>query len=243
MTDRSVLPEFAPPSPPGRRQYIAPAVFAVLIVVVLAAVVALAQRSGGSGAPPRPGAFVGPVDPRPFVVYSVQQVSGGNIIFGSGEGQPVRDVSIGPSTAVEVLRAEPFDGIQVGDWVTLIGVPNNVRTFALRGIVVISSPDADRYNGFALTAGGFLGHEVSRDRAERPAVGGLVTAIGASSLTLEAPEGRAPVTVNVDPENLPTVFRVHEGEVSDLVAGATVAFPAEGGRPAQGFEAILVSLP
>ena len=241
MTDSPVLPEFSPSSPPGKRQYIAPAVFAIVIVLVLAAVVLLAQRSGGTGAPPQPGPFVMPEVSRPMVIYSVQQASGGNIVFGSGEGQPVRDVSISEGTRIDLLVDAPFESIEVGDWVTLIGVPNNVRTFALRGIVVIPEPGSERVNGFALTPGGFLGFEVSRDTAERPAVGGIVTAVGANTLTLAAPEGRTDFTVNADPENPPTVQRVEEGALSDLVAGASVAFPAQDGRPAPGFQAVLVS--
>lgn len=244
MTDSPVLPEFSPPSPPGKRQYVAPAVFGIVIVAVLVTVIVLAQRSGGSGAPPRPGAFVTPVDPRPMVVYSVQQASGGNITFSSGEGQPVRDVTIDANTRIEVLTIAPFESIEEGDWVTLVGVPNNVRTFALRGIVVIPSPGQERVNGFALTEGGFFGHEVSRDPAEQPAVGGIVTAVGEDTLTLDAPVGRTPVTLSLDAENpAPVVQRVEQGSLEDIRPGASVAFPAQDGRPAAGFNAVLVTLP
>lgn len=244
MTDSPVLPEFSPPSSPGKRQYIAPAIFALVILLVLGAVIVLAQRSGGSGAPPRPGAFVTPVDPRPFVVYSVQQASEGSVTFGSGDGQQVSDLAIDANTRIEVLTIAPFDSIAVGDWVTLIGVPNGVRTFALRGIVVLPEPGTERVTGFATTPGGFLGHEVSRDPAEQPAVGGIVTAVGEDSLTLDAPDGRTDITVSLDAENPPPVVqRVEQGSLEDLRAGASVAFPAEDGRPAPGFDAVLVTLP
>lgn len=244
MTDSPVLPEFSPPSPPGKRQYIAPAIFAVLILLVLGTVVVLAQRSGGSGAPPRPGAFETPADPRPVVRYSVQQASDGQVTFSSGEGQPVRDVEIADETRIEVLSPASFDSIEVGEWVTLVGVPNGVRTFALRSIVVLPEPGTERVNGFALTPGGFLGHEVSRDPAEQPAVGGIVTSVGDGTLTLDAPDGRTDITVELNPDNPPpAVQRVEEGSLDDLRAGATVAFPAEGDRPAPGFDAVLVTLP
>ncbi len=55
-----------------------------------------------------------------------------------------------------------------------------------------------------------------------PAVGGIVTAVGATaSLTLDAPDGRTGITVELDPENPPPVVqRVEEGTLDDLRAGA-----------------------
>jgi len=221
--------------PRGSRQWLAPLAGMVLVVLALAAVIVLARKGGETGAPPAAGEFQRPVQEDLFAIYTVLQVTGGQIRFALADGAPAPDVAIPDGARVEMLGLAEASDVQPGDWVSVIGVTNEVRNFAIRFLVVIpgGAPAAD---GIVRSPGGFAGHEANVDAAEAPLTGGRVVSVSGSSLALEGPSGAMTIALSEDAP----LLRLVEGSVTGIREGDRVAFPASGGRADPAAGAVLV---
>lgn len=220
-----------------RRRAIVPlAIFGVLLVLVVAVLV-LANRSGDTGLPPVPAEFEAPAPAEPMFVGTVRQASDGELSFGEDE-----DFAIPDGAEIELLRPASLDDIAEGDVVTAVGVPNDVRSFVVRYIVVF--PGATFETGeFPRTAGGFRGHEPGPDGNEVPALAGQVTGVEEGAILLN--DGNGELRLELTGEQQPpsgTVRVVETGSIDDIGSGARVAIPAEDGDPVSGADAVIVYL-
>ena len=213
------------------RQWLAPIVLGTLVLAGVIAVVVLARRAGTSDAPPEPAAFVVPPAVGQTVAFDVQQAEGGKLNLASPLGPEaarfkanVRDVTVADGTPVEVLTPSKVADIQAGDWVTVIGVFNEVRNFTIRSVVVIRDPGKPLDDGFVRSRAGFLGSEASRDQSERPILGGIVESVGEKSLSLVGATGAVTVTLSANPP----VYRVVAATTAAIVEGGRAAFLVPG---------------
>jgi hypothetical protein len=187
-----------------------------LLLVGVGAVILLARRSGRSDLPPEPAPFVAPSPARPVVALDVQQSAGGRLTLSDGS----RDLAPHPDARVESLRAISSAEVRPGEWMTVIGIPNEVRNFSIRSIVVLPStatPDAD---GVRRSPAGFAGHEASRDGSERPLLGGQIEQVEGERVTLAGPSG--PVTVTLGP--LAPLYRLEPADAAAVREGDRIAF-------------------
>lgn len=212
-----------------------PALFGLILVAGILAVVVLAARSGGSDAPPRPAPFAPPAPSRVFSAYDVREVTGDVLtlaVAGSTADRPA-SVTLRSGVVVEVLAPATARDIQPGDWITIIGVPNEVRNYSITAIVAIPPPHGEPVESFRTTQAGFLGYEPIRDVEQVPILGGEVTAVDGDTLTLTGPDG--PVTLTLT-EAAPLV-RVSTGDAGAIAEGDRIA--VLGTSPAEA-EAVLV---
>lgn len=201
---------------PSPRSWLPLALVGVALLAGIGAVVLLARRSGQSDLPPEPPAFVAPAPVRPVIALDVQQSGGGRFTLSDGS----RDASPRPDARVELLR--PIEAAQVrpGDWITVIGIPNEVRNFSIRSIVVLASPAPPDADGIRRSAGGFAGHEASRDGSERPILAGLVERVDGERVTLAGPTG--PVAVTLGPRA--PLYRLERADTGAVREGDRIAF-------------------
>ena len=163
-------------------------------LAVLAAgtgVIFLSQKVGGSDEPPKAKAFVAPLKSS-FTALDVKSRDGGRLtlIEQKGETAVQRELILTDAVKIERLsRITPAD-LKVGDWVTLIGIPNEVKSFAIHSVVVLPAGAGERVDGAARSAGGFLGYEASRNANDRPLLGGTVE--GVDQTPCPAPGAAAP---------------------------------------------------
>jgi hypothetical protein len=235
---------FAEPTGDGVRwrAWLVPALVLVALLVILAGVVLFAGSSGDSGAPPRPDAFVPPPPVFDTITLDVQQVTtAGVITFANDQGE--RDGIAIPSTAsIEVLRPASFADAPIGAAASLIGEPNDVRSFVVSTIVVFTGETSESGTDAGVrSAGGFEGWEAGRDQSLRVILSGTVTEANADSLVLETAAG--PLTIQragtEDPFPLPLFLHSEEG-IDAITSGARVAFPAIDGAPDPDAGAVLV---
>jgi hypothetical protein len=198
--------------------WVAPAVPALLLLGALAAVLVLARRAAAPDVPPEPPAFQTPAPARPVVALDVLQVAAGRLALSDGS----RDVALSPNARIEVLRPESAAGVRPGEWLTVIGVANEVRNFAIRSLVLSEGGGAADAEGVLRSAAGFAGHEAARDQTERPLLGGVVERVEGQRLVLRGPTG--PVTVDLSP-NAP-LWRLAAAQPADIREGDRIAFPA-----------------
>jgi hypothetical protein len=215
MTPRPRLPAWLPA-----------AILGTLLLAGLVVVVLLARGSAQSDVPAPLGPFSPPGAANPTVTYDVERADGGRLTVGSGSdaGRVRVDIEVPAGGKVDVLesvgRADIKRAIQQGDWVTVIGVKNEVKNFSIRTVLIIpggGTPDGD---GFVRTPGGFSGDEAARDSAEAPVLGGPVDQITATGVTLKTAAG----TVSLDFTGAAPVRRLRPGLPADIHEGDRVAF-------------------
>ncbi|GAB4329261.1 MAG: hypothetical protein Kow0010_13500 [Dehalococcoidia bacterium] len=241
----------------GLPRWLMPAVFGVVVLAGVLAVIVLAARSGGSDAPPQPPPFAPPAPSRVVTAYDVREVTGDVLtlaVAGSTADRP-SPVTLRSDVAVEVLAPATASDVEPGDWVTIIGIPNEVRNYSITAIVVVPPPHGEPIDAFRTTASGFLGHEPIRDTAQVPILGGEVTAVDGDTLTLTGPDGTMLITLT-EAAPLVRVARAAAGAIGEgdriavlgtsaadasavlvLPKGAALVIPDEpgdGGPPAPG---------
>lgn len=185
---------------------------------------------------PAPAVFVPPATPVPLRL-DVQQVRDGVLTVSGEDG--TRDAVPAPGVSVYVLRPTVPAEVQPGDWVVVVGVPNEVLNFAIRRITVIpaalgAQPDAD---GVPRLPSGLAGSETGRDPRERPVLAGRVMAVAGSRIDV-AVRGRAATLAVTDPALL---YRLAPGTLADIGAGDRLAaIPPRSGAPLEEATALLV---
>lgn len=197
--------------------WLPPLALIVGIIVAALIVVGLTRRAAAPDVPPQPDAFNPPSPVRPTIALDVQQAIDGRLTLSDGTA----NVSLRPDAVVEFLMPAGAGDVQVGDWVAVIGVPNEVRNFSIRTLVLLDRDTAPDEEGIVWSQGGFAGHEAARDQAERPLLGGRVTGVDGSRITLDGPTG----AITVDLTNRAPMVRLMRGEASGIHEGDRIAVP------------------
>lgn len=238
-------------TPPGGRDlkpWLAPVAVVLFLVAGLGAIVVLSRRAAAPDAPSNPAPFTAPAAAHPMQAFDVQGVRGSTIRIASsgnpgGQGAVTQDLQTTPSTNWELLETITNDDIKAGDWVQLIGIPNPVRAFSIRSVVVTPDGGAVDDEGFVRSAGGFLGFEATQDENERPILAGKVTATTSRQgttetarglkdviytvLTLDGPSGT--FTVDLQDGADIALYRIKAGSQGDVRDGDRLAYAAGDG--------------
>jgi hypothetical protein len=215
---------------------LAPVALGVVLLAAAVAAIVLATRGREDG-PPDVGAFTPPVPAHPASAQDVQQVRGGVLTLAGAAGP----VDVTPSAGIPVYLLQPsaIDAAAPGDWVTLVGISNEVLNFTIRHVLIIpagagAAPDAD---GIARLPFGLAGHEATRDPRERPILSGKVEAVSSRELTITV-NGR---TATVEASTSGIVRRLAPADLSAIREGDRVAFaPASQGADASTAKGFIV---
>ena len=150
----------------------------VAIAAAGAGLIVLSQQVGGSDEPPKARTFAAPAR-SPFLALDVKSREGAQLtlIEQKGETAVQRDLALTDTMKVERLSPIAPADVKAGDWLTLIGIPNEVKSFSIHIVVVLPGSAGDSADGALRSAGGFLGHEASRNPNDRPVLGGTVEGV------------------------------------------------------------------
>ncbi len=238
--------------PRNLRTWLAPAAVVLALVFGLGTIVFLSSRANTSEAPPEPAAFATPVPVRPVLGFDVRQATPGSFQLasaGQASGQE-RTLTVTPDIRWEILEPVSEADITIGEWLTVIGVPNAVRAFSIRSVVVFPATSTPGEDGLLRSASGFSGYEAARDPLEKPILSGKVIRLSQREGTTETARGSVPATytvvtiqtpggeVDVDLQNGKefALHRVAPAEAGDVQDGDRLAFAATDGEP----QAILI---
>ncbi len=170
------------------RAWIAPGLALLVLVSLVAAVVAVAALTRDESLPPQPAGWELPEPAEPVHSFAVVRASGGTLVLASGADAAADDVEVhlAPTDPVDFL--EPADAGEVApdDWITVIGIRNEVRTFAIRMVIMFPGGGSPGADGWVRTPAGFVGHEAARESREGPIVAGPVTEIRDGEVVLDA---------------------------------------------------------
>lgn len=238
--------------PRNLRTWLAPAAVVFALILGLGAIVFLSSRANTTEAPPGVAAFATPIPVRPVFGFDVRQATPGSFQLasaGQASGQE-RTLTITPNIKWEILEPVSETEIVVGDWLTVIGVPNAVRAFSIRSVVVFPATSTPGEDGLLRSSNGFSGYEAARDPVEKPILSGKVIRLSQREGTTETARGSVPATytvvtiqapggeVDIDLQN-GKEFALHRVAPSDATAvqdGDRLAFAATDGEP----QAILI---
>jgi hypothetical protein len=226
-----------------RASWVVPLGFGVVVLGTLIAVVVLSQHVGKSVSRPAAAPFVLPADTSGIVRLDVKQAGGGRLTLAAPpvKGQaapPDHELTPGASTRIELLT--PIGGvgeIKQGEWVSVIGIPNEVRNFSIHSVVVLPAGGQLGADHVMRSAGGFGGNEAAPGGKEQVIVGGPLERIDGLLLTLTYPAG--PVQVQITDRS--PLFRLEAGTVDQVREGDSVA--AKGLTASDAPTAILVQHP
>ena len=197
----------------------------MLLLAAIAAIILLAQRAASTDAPAEPAGFTPPTSPQPMVA-DVQGAEGGKLSLRIGDA--TIEIEAPAQAPVEVLEPITPAEIAVGAWIQVIGVPNEVKNFSIRLLVVFPTPTAPGEGGVVRSALGFGGYEAERDAHEGPVLGGTVESVAGQQIRLRAAIG--PVDLSVSP-GVP-LRRLRPGTVEEIRAGDRIAVRgSQGGKP------------
>lgn len=216
--------------------WLLPSALGVALLGGALAIVVLAGRGRDTSAP-RPRAFVPPAAAHPAVAADVQQIRGSTITLGSSSGNT--DATLPPALRVYVLERADARAAAPGDWVTVIGISNEVLNFTIRLVLIIpaSAGAALDAEGIPRLPSGLAGHEANRDAAERPLAAGRVERVDGQTITL-ALHGRS---ATIDAASGSPIRRVTAADTSAIREGDRVAYvPTRPGAGAGEAQALLV---
>lgn len=182
--------------------------------------VILSQSVGGSDAPPPAPPFVTPVSSS-VSALDVKQRDGDVVTLIRQKAEAADERKLTITTGLRIERMTPITtaDVRVGEWLTAVGIPNQVKNFAVRALVLLPGGGTPASDGFVRSAGGFVGHESSQSQDDRPILGGTVERIEGSTIVLTTVAG----TVNVRAEAGTPIFRLEPGSANDVGEGARLA--------------------
>ena len=141
------------------------------------------------------------------------------LIRQKAEAADERKLTITAGLRIERMTPITTADVRVGEWLTAVGIPNQVKNFAVRALVLLPGGGTPASDGFVRSAGGFVGHESSQSQDDRPILGGTVERIEGSTIVLTTVAG----TVNVRAEAGTPIFRLEAGSAKDVGEGARLA--------------------
>lgn len=211
-----------------RASWIVPLGFLLVVLATLVAVVVLSQHVGQSVSRPDPPPFVLPAGDTTIQRFDVKQAGGGKLTLAVPplKGQtapPDYEFWPGAGTRIEVLAPLAKGTLpQPGDWVSVIGITNEVRNFSIHSVVVVPDGGSEGAAGadhVKRSPGGFAGNEAAPNGADQVILGGTVDHVDGMVLTLTGPAG--PINVQLT-EGAP-LFRLEPGTVDEVREGDGVA--------------------
>lgn len=198
----------------------------VILVGALVAIVALASAASSSDVPPAPPQFAPPAVPGGVRALDVQSRNGDRVTAVQPSGArtpagPPTTVQIASDAKIEVLRAAQPADIKVGDLLTVDGVPNQVKNFAIRWVIIMP-PGTTEKDSIARTPAGFTGVEADPSLDDRAILDGKVTAVSGGNVTFQGAQG--PVTLDFASNSSQLhVLRIEAGSLADVASGARIA--------------------
>lgn len=199
-----------------------PLVGGLALLGILLGVVVLSQSVGTDDIPPAAPPFQAP-PVNPISSADVKLVDGPRLVIvrQTRAGTEEQELTVPAAARIERLqRIEPA-GIRVGDWLTVIGVPNDVKYFSAQALIVIPGGGVPSTGGVVRSPAGFAGYESSRDPRTRAIIGGPVTAVDGIVVRLQGPTGEIRVTAG--PEAPARLYRIEPASAEDIAEGDRIA--------------------
>ncbi len=206
---------------PARFPWLLPLGIFIVVLGALVALVLFARQAGESDAPPQPPAFVAP-DLKTYTAFDVEANAGGKLKVSSGGAQDASsfDLDLPAGTRVWLMEEVEASAIQPPLKVNVIGIPNEVRNYTLR-LMVLAAPEGPVTfeEPFIELFDGYFGYEASRDQRERLVLSVLLESFdGRNGVTATA---NGPGTLYIDPEA--PVRLVRQGTPAEIQAGDRLA--------------------
>lgn len=200
----------------------APLAGGVLLLAVLGGIVLLSQSVGAGDVPPEAPPFQPPPS-APVSAADIKLIDGVRLVIvrQTRAGTTEQELNVPAAAAIERLQAVAPADVVPGDWLTVVGVPNDVKNFSVLSLVILPGAASPGDAGVARSPAGFAGHEPMRDPRARPILGGPVLRVEDNVITIVGPTGEIRVTAGLEaPARL---YRIEPASISDMREGDQIA--------------------
>ncbi|MGH2632344.1 MAG: hypothetical protein ACRDG3_02935, partial [Tepidiformaceae bacterium] len=211
--------------------WVMPVALVLITVATLVAVIVLSRVVGNEHLRPEAPPFTYSPS-QGYARFSVKEATAEKltVVGDTPDGAPApapQDLVPGPATKIEALQPLDAANIAVGDWVAVIGIPNEVRNFSIHAIVDMPDSGEPGADHVLHSPGGFAGNEASPNAADRVIFGGPVTAIDGTTLTLGGAGGPISLTL----ATAPPLYRLETVPLSAIHDGDRVSVIGPAGKP------------
>lgn len=212
--------------------WIVPAGLVLVTAATLIAVIVLSRVVGNEHLRPAAPPFTY-TPAQGYTRFSVKEAAEDKltVVADAPDGAPApapEEIVPGPGTKIEALQPIAAGAIAVGDWVSVIGIPNDVRNFSIHAVIDMAASGTPGLDHILRSPGGFEGNEASSNAADRVIFGGPVNAIQGTTLTLGGPSG--PITLAL--ATAPPLYRLGSVSLSAIHDGDRVSIIGSAASPA-----------
>ena len=148
----------------------------LLLISLSIVIVSISNTNSNSEKDQNPPLFEFPTTHNQTTIYAITQVENSLFTLAALSGGEAKNVKLQDSIPVELIQGIQPSEIKIGDWLTIIGVRDTVRSFRITAIVLLESVEKINSNGVGFSSSGFTGAEGFLDES-KAIKGGLVTSI------------------------------------------------------------------
>tara|TARA_B100000029_G_scaffold515342_1_gene621860 strand:- start:6261 stop:6995 length:735 start_codon:yes stop_codon:yes gene_type:complete len=174
-------------------------------------------------------------------IYAITQVENNQYTLSPFSGDPPKDIELQNIIPVELLEKVQVTEIEEGFWLTVIGVPDPVRSFRITALVIMEVTETVNENGIGFSKLGFTGAEGFMD-GSKALKGGQITSMANNpnnknlTITLTANKKVTNLVIN---HNAP-LYRLQKSGFTEVDEGKTIVIKGPISDSFEDVQAILI---
>ena len=174
-------------------------------------------------------------------IYAITQVENNQYTLSPFSGDPPKTIELRNITPVELLEKIQVSEIMEGSWLTVIGVPDPVRSFRITALVIMEVAETVNENGIGFSKLGFTGAEGFMD-GSKALKGGQITSMTDNSsdrtlmISLTANKKVTNLVIN---HNAP-LYRIQKSGFVEVKEGKTIVIKGPVSDSSEDIQAILI---
>jgi len=148
----------------------------LLLISLSIVIVSISNTNPNSEKDQNPPLFEFPTTHDQITIYAITQVEDGLFTLAALSSGETKIIKLQNSIPVELIQGVQPSEIKIGDWLTIIGVRDTVRSFRITALVLMESVEKINSDGIGFSPSGFTGAEGFLDESEA-IKGGKVTSL------------------------------------------------------------------
>ena len=220
-------------------------VFAALIFILLVAssivIVRVADTGTDSSKENNYPIFEVPTTTTRTTIYAITQVENNQYTLSPLSGDPPKTTELRNIIPVELLEKMNITEIEEGSWLTVIGVPDPVRSFRITALIIMKVAETVNENGIGFSKLGFTGAEGFMD-GSKALKGGQITSMTNNPsdknlmISLTANKKVTNLVIN---HNAP-LYRIQKSKFAEVEEGKTIVIKGPVSDSFEDIQAILI---
>ena len=213
----------------------------ILLVAFSAVIVSIADTGTDSSKEDNFPPFEVPTTNAQTAIYAITQVENDQYTLSPFSGDAPKNIKLETIIPVEIFEKMQATEIKEGSWLTVLGVPDPVRSFRITALVIMEVAETVNENGVGFSSLGFTGAEGFLD-GSKALKGGQITSITNNPgekhfyISLTANDSVTNLVIN---HNAP-LYRIKKSMFSEVNEGKTIVIKGPINDSSEEIQAILI---